>query len=398
MTKLPPRVIVLDGNRVITGRGLAVPAPPGGDAQEVLSRLLGALGDNGQVLITSEPGWDHLSDPGLSGDWTVTGTDGWQTARNGSNRLRIGKVPNIKAGNSPILDSCPDLVSLAIRHQEFATLTGVPFYADGGTTALLLLDETLSVRGREPLRKWIDDQAPAVREDGWAGGSAWLAGGTPAPGEPPAGLVADRNAQYLAGVTGVYLPLDAPRRTGPIGYDPRRAGLWEIITPDNPEPRLPHPCGVRASPGEHRWVAHPTVDLLAQLGCQPVVLDSLTLGRERCRRAMDTWYDVLRLARQQLIGASDPDGVVLLQALKDTWSRGITHLDKGPDRRWYRADWRAILTSSARTRMWRSLWLAGLACGEWPVKISTDTVTYASSSAGAALKIGSKIGEWKVSA
>ncbi|HEY2089871.1 MAG TPA: hypothetical protein VGH54_28105 [Mycobacterium sp.] len=396
MTKLPPRVIVLDGDRVITGRGRDVKAPPGGDAPSVLSRLLGALGDNGQVLITDAPGWDHLADPDLSGEWTVSGTEAWHTARRGNDRLRIGKIPLIQTDNDPLMAGCPDLLSVAIRHQDYANLTGVPFYADGGTTSLLLLDETVSVRGRDVLRKWIDDQAPPCREDGWPGGSAWPAGGIGGEAHARAGLVVDRNAQYLAGVPGVYLPMDAPCKTGPIPYDPRRAGLWRIVTPDNPEPRLPHPCGVYAQPGEERWAAHPTLDLLCELGVTPRVLDSLTLPRERCRRIMDKWYAALRDARAELLGATDADSAALSQAIKDTYSRGISHLDMSPKRRWYRHDWRLILNSSARTRMWRDLWQAGITYKVWPLRVSTDTAAYASASAGAALKIGSRIGEWKV--
>jgi hypothetical protein len=392
MTKLPPRVLVLDGDTVITGNGRAVPAPETADPRDLLPRLLGALGDNGQILITGAPGWDHLTEPGLSGDWTVTGSAGWMTARNGNSRLRIGKIPHIEVKNNPLLKGDPDLISIAVRHQLYASMTGVPFYADGGTSALLLLDRVAAVRGREPLRKLPDDpRAPRCREDGWPSSSGWAADG-----QRVGSLTVDRNAQYLAGVSGVYVPLDAPELTGPIAYDGRRAGLWHIITPDNPEPRLPHPCGTSARPGEPRWFAHPTTDLLGQLGAPVKVLDSWTLPRERCRRLLDPWAEALRDARAELVGHDDPDSIALLEAVKDTYSRGLSHLDKGSERRWYRHDWKAIYFSSARTRMWRSINTAGIAGGVWPVRISTDSVTYESAAAGAALKIGNRVGEWKV--
>jgi hypothetical protein len=391
VNRIAPRVIILNGNEVVTGAGATVPAPPGGPAPKVLSRLAGALRDNGQVLITSEPGWDHLTDPDMKGDWTLSGGPGWHTARNGNTRLRIGRIGDIKKGNSPILDTSADLISMAVRHQMFADLVGVPFYGDGGTVALTLLDQVSRVRGREPLRKWLDDKAPRVREDGWPGSPPWTAPGTDGTGP----LVVDRNAQYLAGVTGVYLPLDAPEHSGPIEHDARRAGLWHIITPDNPEPRLPHPCGNNAKPGEPRWVAHPTAELLAEHG--PVkVLDSWTLDRARCRRILDPWYDTLRRARNELVEAADPDSAALLQAVKDTYSRGISHLDKAPERRWYRPDWRAALYASARTRMWRALYRTGITDDYWPVAIATDQAVYPTLKAGAGLKIGTGIGEWKV--
>jgi hypothetical protein len=392
MAKIAPRVIILDGDRVITGSGRVTAAPPGGTSQDVLSRLSGALGCNGQVLITGNPGWEFLADPDVPGDWTVSGTPGWKTARRGNSLLRIGIIPQIKPGNSPMLDHCADLSMIAVRHQLFSDLTGVTFYGDGGTTALVLLDEVLSVRGREPLRKWADERAPRCREGGWPGGSGWPAGG------PVAGLLTvDRNAQYLAGVASVYVPLDAPERTGPVTWDPSRAGLWQVVTPGNPEPRLPHPCGPGARPGELAWYAHPTVELLAQLGAVIEVADSWTLPRLRCRRVMDEWYARLRMARAELLPAADaPDVAAVLQAVKDVYSRGISHLGKSPERRWYRKDWEAIYLSSARTRMWRAMHAAGVTSGHWPVYVTTDAVTYASTAAGAALKIGTGIGEWKV--
>ncbi len=395
MVKISPRVLVLNGHEVITGGGRVVDAPANGPAHQVLSRLSGALGDNGQVLITAESGWDHLTDPGMQGDWTLSGGPGWHTARRGSSRLRIGKIPMIKPGNSPLLDDHPDLITMAVRHQIWATLTGVPFYGDGGTVALTLLDEVARVRGREPLRKWASDQAPHAREDAWPAIPAWTAGDV-----PDGAVTLDRNAQYLAGVPSVYVPLDAPENTGRMDFDPRRAGLWEIITPENPEPRLPHPCGSSARPGEPRWYAHPTLDLLARLGVTPEVTGSWTLPRERCRRLLDPWYEVLRDARTELLHSdpADPDARVLLQAVKDTYSRGISHLDKAPERRWYRRDYRAIYYSSARTRMWWALRQAGQQHGTWPVRVATDAVTYAGDAALRALPIGTGIGQWKVRA
>jgi hypothetical protein len=388
-----PKVLVLHGDQVITGRGLVLPAPAGGPAPEVLSRLAGALGDNGQVLISDRPGWDHLAEPGQSGLWTVTGGPGWHTARLDSTRLRIGKIPLIKAGNSPLLDSADDLFSIAGRHQMFADAVGVPFYGDGGTVALTLLEETTRIRGREVLRKWNDAAAPIVREDAWPGGSMWIPDGQPY----RAALTIDRNAQYLAGANAVYLPLDAPARTGRIDWDPRRSGYWLIRVPANPVPQLPHPCGARAEPGEERWVTHPTAALLAQLGAAPVVLDSWTLPRERCRRIMDPWYARLKDARAEFCGMDDPDSIALYEAVKDTYSRGISHLGK-EGRRWYRPDWRAILFASARMRMWWALYQTGITSGYWPSSIGTDSVTYADLAAGKALAIGSGIGQWKLAA
>jgi hypothetical protein len=367
-------------------------APQRGPHGLILDRLARRLGDNGQVLITdSEPGWGQII-TGDTGGWEVSGGPAWFTARRDQARLRIGILREIPDTNDPLLD--PELIVTAVRHQMFAGLTGVPFYGDGGSTATLLLDATIKVRGRQPLRKWEDQAAPEVSEDAWPGGGMW----PDVPGQHPHTVTLDRNAQYLSGVNGTYLPLDAPRRTGAIPFDQHLAGYWRIMIPPNPEPRLPHPAGRNITPGALRWVTTPTVQLLAFLDCEITVTDSWTCPRDRCRRVMDPWYQVLRDARAELLATPDAAGdtAKLLEAIKDTYSRGISHLDRSPLRRWYRRDWRNILFASARCPMWRSLWVAGTVHNVWPVMIKTDSATFTQANAPAAFKIGAGMGEWKV--
>lgn len=387
-----PGVLVLDGPTVITGKGSVINAPARGPAGLVLDRLAKRLGDNGQVLITdAEPRWDTIIQ-GDTGGWQVSGGPAWFTARRDQARLRIGILTEIPANNDPLLAGA-DLLTIAVRHQMYAGLCGVPFYGDGGSTATLLLDTTISVRGRQPLRKWDDKAAPEVSEDAWPGGGGW----PDQPGEHPHTVTLDRNAQYLSAVNGTYLPLDALRRTGSIPFDQHLAGYWRIGIPANPEPRLPHPAGRNVSPGL-RWVTTPTVQLLAFLGCTIDVADSWTCPRDRCRRVMDPWYEVLRDARAELLAVPDRGGdtAALLEAVKDTYSRGISHLDRSPLRRWYRPDWRNTLYASARCSMWRSLWVAGSVHNVWPVVVKTDSATYEQENAPAAFKIGAGMGEWKV--
>jgi hypothetical protein len=362
-------------------------------AAEILDRLAARLGDNGQVLITdAAPRWDKITQ-GDTGDWEISGGPAWFTARRDQARLRIGILREIPAGNDPLLAGA-DLLTIAVRHQMYAGLTGVPFYGDGGSTATLLLDAVISVRGRQPLRKWEDKAAPAVNEDAWPGGGGW----PDQPGKHPHAVTLDRNAQYLSAVNGTHLPLDAPRRTGAIPFDQHLSGYWQIAMMPNPEPRLPHPAGRNVSPAGLRWVTTPTVQLLAFLGAEITVTDSWTCPRDRCRRVMDPWYQVLRDARAELLATPDRGGdtAALLEAVKDTYSRGISHLDRSPLRRWYRPDWRNTLFASARCSMWRSLWVAGTVHSVWPVLVKTDSATYEQENAPAAFKIGTGMGEWKV--
>jgi hypothetical protein len=388
-----PGVLVLDGDEVITGRGTVLGAPDYGTPAEILDRLSGRLGDNGLVLMTGrDPGWSRITDPGGNG-WKVTGGPAWWTARRQDHRLRIGMLPEIPRENDPLIGEDP--VTTAVRHQVWASLAGVPFYGDGGTVSALILDATVSVRGRPVLRRWDDQLAPRVMESPWCG-----------PWEVPVsilreynrGVTVDRNAQFLAAAREAMLPCDALARTGAGAFD-GAAGLWQIRVPRNPQPRLPHPCGARATPGTLQWFATPTLELLDFLGAGIIVTDSWTAPRDRSRRLLDGsghWYERLRDARNAVIGNQDPDSLAMLQAVKDTYSRGVDHLAVSPERRWYRPDWTAILRARARCQVWRAMWQAGTIDGTWPTSTRTDSVTYETPAPPPSLRIGTGMGEWKI--
>lgn len=385
-----PGAILLDGPDIYTDRGAVLAAPAMDPPGPVLGRLLERLGDGGLILISprEQPSWSYLTAGGPG--WTVTGGPAWYTARNAAGRiLRLGRLAAAEPLNDPLIDG-PSLMNTVLRHRAFADLTGVSFYGDGGTVSAVLLDQVLAVRGVPPLRRWHNPDAPKVAEPGWCG--PWELSR-----EYHKLLTLDRNAQYLGAANDVLLPLDALERTGAVTFDATRTGLWQIRIPANPEPRLPHPCGVRgAVPGHLAWVAQPTIDLLDWLGCKIDVEDSWTVDRSRSRRAMKRWYDVLRDARAALDGARDPDSIAIAQAVKDTYSRGVDHLAKDPARRWYRPDWTAILRARARTSMWRAMWQAGHVHGAWPCSTSTDSVSYESPQVPKSYRIGTGMGEWKV--
>ena len=379
-----PGVLALNGPSVITGRGYICDAPS--VREGAMGRLLAKLGDNGEVLIGG-PDWDWIIEPPQ--DWKVTGGPAWYTARHGDQKLRFGKLAEMSTENDPMIGE--DLVTTAVRHQLFADLVGVPFYADGGSTSGLLMDHTISVRGRPPLRVWDNPRAPQVPEPFWCG--PWEV----RRGEYHVSVTVDKNAQFLCAANSAFLPLDALEHTGPISWDVHRAGLWLIVTPENPyEGVLPHPCGAMSKPGAQRWVASPTVELLDFLGLPVKVVDSWTCDKDRSRRVLRGWYEALRDARAALHGHSDHDSLAILQAVKDTYARGISHLDKSTTRRWYRPDWKAILNARSRCGVWRAMWQAGTVDSIWPVSTHTDSVSYDTQEAPASYRMGPGMGEWKV--
>jgi hypothetical protein len=393
MTSITQNVLIMDGPDTITGRGAIVPTPACGGPVEYLDRLDTRFGGDGLVLVTGRglPLLTELTEhpgPVFEAGWAVTRGEVWRTARRGGRHVRFGYLPEINRDSDPLVDG--NLVVTAMLHQMFHDLVGVPFYGDGGTTAALLMDATVSVRGRDLLRKWQHADAPQVRESPWCG--PWDTG-------VPGTVTVDRNAQYLGAAREAILPLDAlERRDGDPGGG---VGLYRIEIPPNPEPRLPHPCGPKAAPGAWEWVATPTVELLAELGVTPRVAASWTCPAGRARRVLSgagergtgKWYERLRDARKALVNDPAPDAAAVLRAVKDTYSRGVGHLAR-PTGRWYRPDWAAIIQARARVDMWRAMHRAGTGEDRWPVSTKTDAVSYIV--LPESLRLGTGIGEWKV--
>lgn len=377
--------MLVSGRRVLTATGARQRAPQPGPADEMLDRLWGAVGNNGLILIGDEsPHWDGLLAD--AGAWKLAGGPAWFTAARGRTCLRLAVLSKIDPANDPLVG--PDELATVSRHQRFADLAGVPFFADGGSTGALLMEETVKVKGGEVLRAWRDDKAPAVREAPWLG--PWS---VPEYNDP---VRLDKNAYYLCAANSAQLPVDGLTHTGGRP-DPRdHVGLWRIRTPRNPEPHLPHPMGGRlAAPGAWRWVAHPTMELLADLDVRVEICDSWTCPRPRSRRLLVPWYERLRDARALVMEErADDDTRAVLAAVKDTYSRGIGCLDR-TSRRWFRPDWREIIYAQARTALYRTLLKAGRDEGRWPAETRTDMVIYDGTPPGT-FRIGTGMGQWKV--
>lgn len=376
-------VLILDGERVITGRGTVLDAPAVGSRTEMLERLASRYGDGGLVLVTGETWATFLQLQDRA----------WSVLPFGRQFLRFGNLAKIDRSNDPMVTD--DLMGTALMHQWFHNLTGVPFYGDGGTTSCLLMDATISVRGQDVLRKQGERATqlmPRVIESPWPG---------PWGPKDASGFTIDRNAQYLAAAGGAILPMDGLQRDpgfGGIGYH-------KITVPENPEPRLPHPCGPGAEAGDRRWVATPTLELLRAIPVGVTVHDEWTCPRSRCRRLLSgagqggtgKWYERLREARRSLLSDphQSPESRLVLAAVKATYTRGIGAALVRDTGRWHRPDWAAIIQAKARCDMWRQLQTIGTTQGLWPVATRTDAVTYAHNQLPL-VRLGDGIGEWSV--
>jgi hypothetical protein len=367
------QVLVHVNGEFITGSGAIVDDLGAGNLLDLASDRFGRDG----LLLLGDVEWDKLKS---SAGWVV-GTEprrAWITASRCGRYIRIGRLSGIDRRNDPLMFD--NLITTAVLHGLFHDLTGVPFYADGGTTSGLLMDATITARDRTVLRKWTDPLAPHVNEP-------WTLG--PWGDEDAGGITIDRNAQHLAAAGTAILPADALERNGdgtPV--------LLKIRVPEAPCPHLPHPCGPKAEPGSLRWVAHPTLTLLDETGCKVQVQETWTAPRMlRLLRGKGRWYDTLRDARAAVLDGDDPDTRAVRQAIKDTYTRGIGATLARDNGRWYRPDWRAIIFATARANLWRSMLKVGLTDGLWPLYTDTDSVMY--ESAPDSLRYGTGLGEWK---
>jgi len=406
MSTLPGRnVLILDRDRVITSRGAITDVPRTRGSAEMMDRFAGLFHGDGTVFFTARDNhWQGLAEtPG----WTVTGSEAWQTATRHDTRIRFGHLGLIDPADDPMViygnrmgnaadPTTGGLLVTGVLHQLWYDLIGVPFYAEGGTTSALLLEATVHVRGEYPLRRWDDPHAPRVSESPWAG----PLGDKPGDGN---GVTLDRNAQFLAAAGQVVLPLDGLERHDQAAAPGLRHGIgyWCIRVPENPEPRLPHPCGAGAVPGELLWVTSPTAEFLTELGCHLDITAAWTCARTRGRRLLSgrgthdggKWYERLRDARQLLLESEDPDAASILAAVKETYRRGVGALNRSTGR-WYRPDWQQFIHATARISMWRAMHHIGQKEDLWPAATQTDSVTYARTPATA--RIGDGMGEWRI--
>lgn len=381
-----PGVVLVSGEVVVSSELARHRAPAAGPATEMLDRLWEAVGNNGLVLIGQEaPAWSYLVQQASA--WKITGGPAWFTATRGQTTLRLVLMGEMSVTNDPLMG--PDYLTIVSRHKRFADLVGVPFFADGGTTSALLMEQLVKPRGAAVLRAWRDERAPRLAEPSWLG--PW----TNNPDPVKSRIRLDKNAYFLCAACSAQLPIGGLEHTG-AGADPRyHVGVWEIEIPASPDERLPHPAGGRLRAGERRWVAHPTMELLAELGLPVRVLDAWTAPRDRARRLLVPWYERLREARTAARTLDDGDARALQHAIKDTYSRGIGCLDR-ENRRWHRPDWRAVLYAQMRCNMYRTLFKAGRDEDRWPDEVRTDSVFYSGDQVPGAFKIGAGMGEWKV--
>lgn len=355
----------------------------------------------GRALLDVE-GWEH----GPAGPWITyrrgnhtrvhLGVWSWMARRPRDHSLFLP----VLAGPRPIHQPCgPILVQL----EAWRTLTELPYRGIPGIAGTSLLRALTARRGgRGPL--WhhgtpINAHEPEI--------GSWR---SPAAEEAPEFRQSwDTNRAYLAAAGCAEVCIDRLVNTGPIEFDPRRAGWWLIDADPWMLPSLlPDPVyqRTRGNGSGVAWATTPTVKLLHDLYPQGrgvpgfTVLDSWT---GRGTRAFRGWAGCLNNACLTTMQAQYPTELTTAQlaAFKDAYRQaiGLMNHEGGAI---YRPDWHYTILAQARATLWRKLWNVGHTTGRWPIAISTDAVTYASpyrdceEHENPGFPIGDALGQWKV--
>jgi len=244
----------------------------------------------------------------------------------------------------------------------YAGAVGAPYYSSPGRTGTDLLQE-LGKRGAGAQREYLErlpgpaGQAETVTE------LSWLRTLSPDEREKTYLHSYDKNAQWLsaAGVVELGLSGIEERRdlAGKLPFDKRLPGYWLA----------------RIAGGEERWCCTPTVAWALERGQAVTIREAHVWTRHS--RAMETWYERLRGARTALQGDTTAAGVLVLRALKLTYSLTISGFNSPWHREkrspLYRPDWRHAILAQANANLSRALHKMDQA-GYTPVAVHKDAV------------------------
>lgn len=385
-----PRAVVLHRTGVFYDNGhrheLSVSLGPDADLAVILAGAARALGTEGTVLLdmdlTTLQGTDRA---GVADRWMFTELRRWTTLRDKTRPvgvLHLGLLGEMRTDSDagPLLGGATgDPAELARRLGRYHELVGVPWRVTAGVTGCTALRarHTQPGAGRQPL--W---RSAGPRGMSGAGPLIWRRGRLPAEGETAKVHVWDVNAAYVGALRNARVGWGALEPSGAVGFDPQRAGWWEVSVADLPgewlsgEVRPPVLPSNRIHP-RHRsaWVTTETAKLLAEIMGSLDVLDSWTTSNaQTIARSLG---ERLGAARTGMLGPLD--GVE--KAIKRTYAElvGMTAREGGSI---YRPDWAAAWIDCARANLMRRIIRTadGIGgddwSGRWPLAVRTDAVYY----------------------
>ena len=399
MTKNQTRVRI-DGNTghraaVITPDGYAfgngaISSPEYGRSRPQLYR------DPARILALTDPFVDHsvIVVDGASVEdhaagyarlkantgWECSKVDAWtlyhREGRTVSIGLRDAMTPDVHFGT--LFDKRTDPGVLAMLLDRYHLHTGSPWRGTAATSALNAIRLTWENTPGKPLWRAARNGPGYMNGVGamhWERGlGEW---------ERTWGLVHtfDTNNAYLAAAINADVARSSLVHTGQQMFDKALPGYWllQLDTPtlaalrDPMRPPLIEPRAMLA--GGLAWVTTPYAKLLEELGDRIEVVDSWTAGPHpsggpvACR-VFRRWGETIR------DGVAASRGMAWEQAVKATYKDMPGALQR-ESMRIHRVDWAHIIIDLARANLYRKILAIHAIHGVWPVRVSTDSLSYA---------------------
>lgn len=365
-----------------------------GDPVKILARAAELFDRNdGGTLLLDLDAWPDSAHAELRADgWIFTELDTWTTFRRAGvgQLIHVGLLPRIDARKTVLFSpNDVDWRRTASRLANYQAITGVPYRATAGVSAIAMMRNQYRspLPGRQP--KWYPGEDSPHGRNGvrlHAAGDLswtrelneqelrWLAEQRSGGGaDRPLVVKFDINAQYLAAASRLPLAWGDLVNTGRIPFDDRLSGYWQIRYADIDWPaQLPPVVAKRRVDDDGLiWVTTPVLELLAEHGCTPEILDSWTGEGPAILRA---WADRLASARVGMLGVPTLDDRVM-KAVKSTYAEGIGMLQR-PRGLIFRRDWGHMVIDKARCNLLRKLIAVWRATAERPIKIYRDAVWY----------------------
>jgi hypothetical protein len=360
-----------------------VPARPevGSDLVGILNGTLGRFTQHSAIVVdgTAPAAFRAHSEAAKAAGWAHSKVDAWTLFyREDGRTVALGLRDAMSTRHLGVLfDKQTDPGVLALHLDRYHQVTGNPWRGTPATSAHNAIRLTWGNKAYQPV--WSAPRIPASSDVGFISWSrplseteirwGWL-------------YTFDANSAYLGSAVNAEVAWGPLHHTGPQQFDAGIPGYWHCDLPTALLEALADPCRpplLRTPRNGQAWLTTPYLKLLEDLGYQCLIVDSWT-GREEFRAGGGRLHPAgSRIFRSWSEGLRDglrtaPEAVVL--AAKRTYKDAVGGMQK-EGMRISRRDWGESIIDLWRATLMRRIIRIYEGHGVWPVRVATDSVTYA---------------------